>query len=197
MKAPGILNLLFPICLALAGCATNVTVEGDFPSPLVEPLDLSAGLVLDEGFRGYVHEREEGRKLSLALGSAQAQMFRRVAEALFASTRELDSSAQEGGLDLLLEPTVEEIQVATPFDNQLKVFEIWIKYNIRVYDNNGEVVEDWILTAYGKTPTRFLKSDEKALEQAALVALRDAGARLVIELPRLSWVQSRLAQGGP
>ncbi len=197
MKASGILYLLFPICLALAGCATNVIVEGDFPSPLVEPLDLRAGLVLDEAFRNHVHEREEGHKLSLAVGAAQARMFRRMADELFAATRELGSPREEADLDLLLHPVVEEIQVATPFDNQLKVFEIWIKYNIRVYDNSGEVVEDWILTAYGKTPTRFLESDEKALEQAALVALRDAGARLVIELPRLSWVQSRLAQVTP
>src|SRR5690606_9414731 len=106
---------------------------------------------------------------------------------------ELDAVSARGGEDLILVPSVEEIQVAMPFETQLKVFEVWLKYNISVYDGQGQPVADWIMTAYGKTPSRFLSSDEDALNQAAVVALRDAGARLLVEFRRVpeihAWLQ--------
>ena len=37
----------------------------------------------------------------------------------------------------------------------------------------------WPITAYGKTPTAFLQTDEEAVNLAAVVALRDAGAHFV------------------
>ena len=37
----------------------------------------------------------------------------------------------------------------------------------------------WPITAYGKTPTAFLQSDEEAVNLAAVVALRDAGAHFI------------------
>ena len=50
------------------------------------------------------------------------------------------------------------------------------------------------MTAYGKTPTAFLQSDEAAVNLAAVMALRDAGANFVINFTRvpdvLQWMQS-------
>ena len=42
----------------------------------------------------------------------------------------------------------------------------------------------WQFTAYGKTPTAFLTSDEEAIRAATIVSLRDAGASLVSGLER-------------
>ena len=45
--------------------------------------------------------------------------------------------------------------------------------------NPDERLAAWPITAYGKTPTAFLQSDEEAVNLAAVVALRDAGAHFV------------------
>ena len=187
------LRIVATLALMLAaGCATNVTVQGDFPAPLSRPLPLHGGLVLDTTFQQHVYQDETNRKLTFAIGAAQTAMLKRLGGGLFRQVSELDSLAEARGQDLILVPSVEEIQVAMPFETQLKVFEVWLKYNIAVYDDKGEPVADWIMTAYGKTPSRFLSSDEEALNQAAIVALRAAGARLLLEFPRVPEVQAWL-----
>jgi len=184
--------------ILLSGCATNVQVKGEFPTPLSVPLPVHAGLVLDEKFRTHVYSNEENRKLTFAIGEAQSAMYRTLVAGMFTRMTELDSRPATPATDITLVPSVEEIQVARPFETSLKVFEVWLKYNISVYDSKGEPIADWIMTAYGKTPTRFLTSDEDALNQAAIVALRDAGARLVIEFARVpeisQWLQAHSAR---
>jgi len=192
---------ILTLLLAASGCGTNVTVKGDFPDPLSTPLALNAGLVLDQEFQQHVYADQENRKLTFAIGAAQTAMLRSIGKGLFTQVHELDAVSARGGEDLILVPSVEEIQVAMPFETQLKVFEVWLKYNISVYDGQGQPVADWIMTAYGKTPSRFLSSDEDALNQAAVVALRDAGARLLVEFRRVpeihAWLQSAGHRGQP
>lgn len=187
------------ILILLVGCATNVQVKGDFPAPLSVPLPVSAGLVLDDQFKTHVYSNEENRKLTFVIGEAQSAMLRSLGAGMFTRMTELDKRPTTPATDITLVPSVEEIQVARPFETSLKVFEVWLKYNISVYDSKGEPIADWIMTAYGKTPTRFLTSDEDALNQAAIVALRDAGARLVIEFARVpeisQWLQARSISG--
>ena len=45
--------------------------------------------------------------------------------------------------------------------------------------NPDELLAEWPITAYGKTPTALLQSAEEAVNLAAVVALRDAGAHFV------------------
>ena len=51
--------------------------------------------------------------------------------------------------------------------------------------NPDQYFADWTLTAYGKTPTAFLQSDEEAVNLAAVVALRDAGANFATSFTRV------------
>ena len=81
-------------------------------------------------------------------------------------------------------PGVAEFQFALPADTKAKVFEIWVKYDLGIRTAKGEEIGHWQFTAYGKTPTAFLKSDEEAIRAATIVALRDAGASLVSGLER-------------
>ena len=62
----------------------------------------------------------------------------------------------------------------------------------------------WPITAYGKTPTAFLQSDEEAVNLAAVVALRDAGAHFITTFGRtpevaawLDGLSPRQASGKP
>ncbi len=196
---PRLLRSLAALAIVvLAGCATEVVVEGSFPPALTRPLPISATLVFEQPFREYVFRNEGTREVSIAVGTTQMALFTTVARSLFKEIATLDQQPASAATDLIIMPVVEEVQVAMPSETQLNIFEVWIKYNVRVFDANGQPLADWIMPAYGKTPTRFLKSDSEALNQAAIVALRDAGANLVTGFARVpeirDWLTTRRTQ---
>ena len=122
-------------------------------------------------------------------------MFGNLFEGMFKNTVTLQSHPDHGAsVDLVIIPHVEEIQIATPKDNRLKVYEVWIKYNMQVFDKRGNTIADWIMTSYGKTPTATLTSSAKSLNLAAIVALRDAGARMATGFTRVPEIQGWMIQ---
>lgn len=190
---------LLPIVAAitlLVGCNTNVTVNGDYPSALVAKQPLSVGLVLDDNFSSYrfTSEKDNRQTVTMALGESQVKLFHRVFTDMFQSSATLQALATgQNTLDLMIVPEVTEVQLATPMETQLNVYEVWLKYNLKVYDGNGQPIADWMMSAYGKTQSRFLKSDEEALNQATVVALRDAGARLLTGFQQIPEIRQWLA----
>ena len=96
-------------------------------------------------------------------------------------------------IDGVLIPAIGELQYTVPTHTNVKIYEIWMRYEFRLVDisaihqqedgaltfNPDERLAAWPITAYGKTPTAFLQSDEEAVNLAAVVALRDAGAHFV------------------
>lgn len=186
------------LALVLVGCATHVEVTGNFPAPLTQALPLSAVVVFDNAFRTHRFESVEGREVSIDVGQTQVDLFTAVINSMFRETNISDVMPSHTSADLILVPKVEDVQISMPYQSKLNVFEVWIKYNLQVYDRNGEPVADWIMSAYGKTPTKFLKSDSEALNQAAIVALRDAGAHFVIgftRVPEIShWLHNQAAR---
>lgn len=191
-----------PLCIALvlvtllAGCATHVEVAGEFPKPVIRTLPVSTTLVLEPEFRTYRFAITEPREVSLAVGESQADMFRTVTSAMFRMLTNAETLAPPATTDLILLPRVEEVQIATPADTQLKIFEVWVRYRIHLYDATGNTIAEWPLAAYGKTPSRLLESDGDALEQAAVMALRDAGAALIIGFTQVPGVADWLAARG-
>lgn len=201
--------------LLLAACSTNVTVSGDYPSALTKPLPYHVGLVLNNSFTQYTFESDKEQNVTMALGQSQSKLFDRVFTDIFANKSSLQTvskqaSANSNPIDLIVVPNVEEVQLAMPFETRLNVFEVWIKYNVQVFNGDGEPIADWLMSAYGKTQTRFLKSEEAALDQATTSALRDAGVRLIIGFERIPeirhWIELQekeeqqktkvMAQGG-
>lgn len=180
----------------LAGCATHVEVAGEFPKPVIRTLPVSATLVLEPEFRAYRFAVTEPREVSLAVGESQADLFRTVASAMFRTLANAEALAPPATTDLILLPRVEEVQIATPTDTQLKIFEVWIRYRLHLYDATGNAIAEWPLTAYGKTPSRLLESDGAALEQATVMALRDAGAALITGFTQAPGVADWLAAHG-
>lgn len=193
---PGALLIALALAAALAGCATHVEVTGEFPAPVARRLPLSVTLVLEPELRAYRLEVTEPNEISLAVGESQAELFRTVAGAMF---RELEVAAAltpPAGTDLILVPRVEEVQIATPTETQLKIFEVWVRYRMQLFDGSGNTVADWPLSAYGKTPSRMLESAGDALHQASIMALRDAGAALITGFTQAPGVSAWLAERG-
>jgi hypothetical protein len=96
-------------------------------------------------------------------------------------------------IDGVLIPSIADLQYTIPTHTNVKIYEIWMRYEFRLVDvaaihqqedgalsfNPDERLAAWPITAYGKTPTAFLQTDEEAVNLAAVVALRDAGAHFV------------------
>jgi hypothetical protein len=185
--------------LLLAACSTNVVVSGDYPSALTKPLPYHVGLVLNNSFTQYTFKSEEEQNVTMALGQSQSKLFDRVFTDIFANKSRLQTVTKQTAttpnpIDLMIVPSVEEVQLAMPFETRLNVFEVWIKYNVQVFNSNGEPIADWLMSAYGKTQTRFLKSEEAALDQATTSALRDAGVRLIIGFERIPEIRDWIEQ---
>ncbi len=192
---PLLLMSLLLSALLLNGCATHVEVNGTFPEPLNKQLPLSSVVVFDQDFRNYRFENTEGRQVSIAVGQTQVDLFSAVTKSMFKTTTFSDAIPTTTNADLIVVPRVEEVQISMPYQTKLSVFEVWIKYNLQVFDSNGEPIADWIMSAYGKTPTKFLKSASKALNQATMVALRDAGAHFIIGFERVPEIRQWLDTG--
>jgi hypothetical protein len=172
-------------CLAACGPKT-VTLQAlqEFPHPLIEALPVRVGVHFPADFGTYTHHEKRpgpaGQEWTISLGPPQLQVFRAIFAALFEQVEEVGSEkASPAGVAALIVPSVAEFQFALPADTKSKVFEIWVKYDLAILAPGGDELGHWQFTAYGKTPTAFLTSDEEAIRAATIVALRDAGASLI------------------
>jgi hypothetical protein len=165
------------LILLLSSCTKNFQVVADIPTPLIESSDLTAQLDYSDEFRAYKFvEKSDDRSLeSVDVGVAQVRLFDRIFSSLF----EMGESASDGH-DLKIEPQILEFQYSAPKETKLKLYEVWVKYRLKVSDSKNQELADWVVKGYGKTPTSMLSSHLKAFNRACNVALRDVGAQLAI-----------------
>lgn len=176
-------SLLVGLCLILGGCTSALVVEAEFPNPVSNPIAITMGVVYPNSLTSYVYEETSDSRTRwiIDMGQAQENLFSQVFEPLFSKSIALanaQAAANEADLDLYLIPEISEFQYSSPRETRINVYEVWIKYHMQVYNPSGELVADWIMSAYGKTPSAFLQSREEAMNQAVVVALRDLGASL-------------------
>lgn len=189
-------SLLLASAFLLSACESALIVKSDFPKPVVQPIDITMGVVYTDELTKYTYsESEESRsKWKIGIGEAHQHLFEQVFEKMFTHSESLTSLDENNpDYDLVLLPSINEFQYSSPKETRSKIYEVWIRYNMQVYSGNGELVADWIMSAYGKTPSAFLKSREEAMNQAIIVALRDLGASLTTGFARVPEVKSWLA----
>ena len=192
------------LCLTLlaAGCATKqVEVEGNFPTPLLDPLPITLGVMYSSAFAKHeFFDEAKGRAESdwlVKTGEAQVEFWDILFGGMFDEVvhiRDWETVQSRGPeIDGVLIPAIADLQYTIPTHTNVKIYEIWMRYEFRLVDvaamhqqedgalsfNPDERLAAWPITAYGKTPTAFLQSDEEAVNLAAVVALRDAGAHFV------------------
>jgi hypothetical protein len=199
---------LLAVALLLSACgAKEVVVQGAFPRPVMEQLPLTLGVYYDEAFRQHeFFDEATGRNEAtwiVKTGQAQVDMYNTLLPGMFVGIRHLDeppgSAAAPTGVDAILVPRVAELQYSIPLQTKIKVYEIWMRYAYQLYTPDGELIADWTMTSYGKTPTAFMQTDQAAVNLAAVVALRDAGANFATGFTRVpavrDWLSGRQQQG--
>jgi hypothetical protein len=180
------------LSLLLGGCTTTaVTVEATFPErPVVQQLPVAVAVVYDDDFQSYTLAESIPQRgnWEIDLGAAQVALFRAMLPAIFSAVTEreaLGPEPEDSGAELLLRPQLQDMQFSIPYQTRSNFFEVWLKYEIELYERDGEtLVARYPLTGYGRTRDGFLDSAQVAIEQAAITALRDAGAFFAIEFPR-------------
>ena len=181
-------------------CGTSsIVIEGQYPSPNVTKIPLSIGVIYPQELIdfNYVEYSEIGEEeYRVQSGQSHRDLFDALLPSMFEKVVVLDSieSAVSQEVDIVFLPAIEEFQLALPSKTKLDVFEVWVKYNLIISDSEGEGIADWILTSYGKTPTRTMRSVENSINQAAVVALRDFASSFTLGFSQVPEIRQWLSQ---
>lgn len=189
------LGPLMVLLLILAGCSSSTSIQLDtsFPQVLAQPRPINAAIVLDESFSNY--SAQPNQYTSMAIGNAQVELFKNAFTGLFDPVAFVSAEEEiQGQPSLVIRPSVWEVQMSTPSENYLNVFEVWIKYNLEIKTADGEVLTTWFMPTYGKTPESSMGSKSAAIEKATITAIRDAGAKLHLDFYQIPALKNWLAR---
>ena len=187
------------VALALSGCGvSNVVIEGSFPTPNINKIPVAVAVYYDDALRefSYIEYSETGREeFNIESGQSHMELFNAVLPAMFDRVIVVDNleDARAEGVDAVFAPAIEEFQLALPAKTKLDVYEVWIKYNMRLLTAEGDYIADWILTSYGKTPTETFRSVADGINEAAVVALRDLASSFSLSFGQVPEVRDWLS----
>ena len=180
------------IFLMISGCggSSNVQIAADFPMLITKPIELKAALVLESNFSNYI--ATPNKTTTIDIGAGQKQVWKNTFTGLVSDATFLDSiEFVDESHDLIVVPSVVDVQVSVPSDNYLSIYEVWIKYNIDIRSSNGDNLDNWYMPVYGKTANASW-SKNRAIGSATEMALRDVGAKLSLDFFRIPSVQRYL-----
>ncbi len=176
----------------LTGCASSVTMKAPtIPVPLVDKITISVGLRMPPNFDRFVHTESyygrEDEEWSIDLGRSNAALFTQLFSHMFDSVTVIGPDQSVGSLDLdaLIEPSIDAFEFSTPTQSNTEAFAVWIRYRLKVYNREGEIVSDWPVSAYGKSEATTLGKEE-ALQRAAILAMRDAAALMIMKFDKVT-----------
>lgn len=188
--------------LAVSACGKKVVVETSFPEPVISELPLDAGVYYPESLANYdyIEDLPNDIEWSITLGEANIKMFDAAFGALFG---ELESVEQPGGtgtpfdrLDVVIEPTVDAFEFSLPRQARSDQYAVWIRYNLKLYEPNGQFITNWLVSAYGQADSRLFRGGG-AMETAVVRAMRDAIANIVIGFPKEPAIKAALLPEAP
>ena len=182
----------------ISGCAgSNVKLQSaTIPTPLIDKIPASVGLRMPENFHHFVHEEQVyGREeWSIDLGGSNAALFTQLFQYMFQNVIVLNENddPKKLAIDALIEPSIDAFEFSVPNQSKTDSFAVWIRSRIRVFDFDGNEVANWPVSAYGKSQTSSI-SGSQALQRAAILAMRDAAALMIIKLDEMTGI-SKLAE---
>lgn len=173
---------------ALGACASEVTVNNPtIPDPLVDKIPISVAVRYPDDFEHYVHEEQVIGKehWTVDLGQSNALLFTKLFGAMFNGVTVLDDEAdpRDTHVDALIEPSIDAFEFSVPSQSQTDSFAVWIRYRIKIFDSEGKQYANWPISAYGKSQSTSMGGDD-ALRRAAVLAMRDAAALVVMQLDK-------------
>ncbi len=179
---------------ALGGCSSQVTVNAPtIPNPLVEKIPISVAVKFPDAFEHFVHQENVigKEKWTIDLGRSNTLLFTKLFDAMFDDLTVVDDSVDPRDLpiDAWIEPSIDAFEFSVPSQSQTPSFAVWIRYRIKIFDSEGDQFANWPISAYGKSQSTAMGGD-KALRRAAILAMRDAAALIIMQMDRATGISS-------
>jgi hypothetical protein len=190
-----VLSINIIAAVVLVGCAKSVEVTTDFPRPLLEPYPLVAGVRYSPELTDFIHTEnpELQPEWTIKLGTANLQMFRALLNGMFIKTIELDIDTQvavDPAIDFIIEPRLEELEFSVPQQSGSDQFVVWLRYNLKLLQPDGQLIGNWRITGYGQEDEGDMgMGSGNAMKDAAITALRDAAASIVVGFTKAPGVE--------
>lgn len=198
LKYPKILFALVVVCSVVA-CTTSVKVQGTVPTPLVTKIPANIGVHFSDEFATFKYKEvlPNAGTWKIDLGGQNLRFFRNLLASMFDSIEEVAEPPFPIGrmqhLDGVIVPRIVKYGFLTPAISGLNFYSASIQYQILLYDRGGQVIGDWNIVGYGKSEGGLFGADD-ALGEATMLAIRDGGARIAIEMagqPQvIAWLES-------
>lgn len=172
------------LAVVAAGCGSNVRLDPPtIPEPLFESIPVSVGVRMPDNFEHFVHEENVlgNEEWTIDLGRSNAVFFSQLFSYMFDEVTILgtDNDPPLSSFDAVIEPSIDAFEFSVPNQTKTDSFAVWIRYRIKIFDRDGELIADWPLSAYGKSLTTVLGGSD-ALQRAAVLAMRDAAALMIM-----------------
>jgi hypothetical protein len=181
------------LAATLGACGGSQVKLSDptIPEPLIDKLPLSVAARYPENFAHFVHEEVVigKEKWSIDLGRANELLFSQLFGSMFTDYKVIqqDTDPRDLAIDAYIEPTIDAFEFSVPSQSQTEEFAVWIRYRIKIFDNQGNQIANWPISAYGKSLTTTFGSDE-ALRRAAVLAMRDAAALVILQMDKATGI---------
>ena len=189
---------LAAITAAFAACggAQVKLADPTIPAPLIDRLPITVAARYPENFQHFVHEEQVigKEKWTIDLGRANSLLFTQLFESMFTEYMVIDheTNPQDLGIDALIEPAIDAFEFSVPNQSQTEEFAVWIRYRIKIYDDKGDQIANWPISAYGKAPSTTFGGDA-ALRRDAVLAMRDAAALVIMQMDKATGI-SKLSE---
>jgi hypothetical protein len=161
------------------------------PEPLIDKLPLSVAARYPENFASFVHQEVVigKEKWSIDLGRANEILFNQLFGSMFTDYRVISQNTdpRDLAIDAYIEPSIDAFEFSVPSQSQTEEFAVWIRYRIKIFDNQGNQIANWPISAYGKSLTTTFGADA-ALRRAAVLAMRDAAALVILQMDKATGI---------
>jgi hypothetical protein len=186
------------VAAGIAGCASSLQVDmPTIPAPHMEKIPVDVAVRIPENFNGFTHTEDILGKseFTIHLGNSNANFFTQLFNYMFDSVIVLgpDDDPRDFQFDALIEPSIEGFEFSIPNQTQTDAYSVWIRYRLNVFDSVGNRASSWTVSAYGKSQKEGITGTD-SLRRAAVLAMRDAAALIVMQMDKVSKIRS-LADG--
>ena len=187
----GLSALLAIAALAMAGCGSSpvyrVTIDGDIPVPLIDPLPLTAVVHYSPEFSNYTSQQESlgGDTWEVEFVDLHQQYVHKVLTSAFDDVLISPSATPPDNLDydVFIVPQVENFAFLTPSESGTRFFAASMRHFIKFYGSNGTDFGSWEVNSYGRSRSSFGRPVYELAEEACLDAMRDFAASVAVGLP--------------
>ena len=176
----------------IVACApSDLVIEGSVPVPMIKKIPVQISVYYPDAFLNFVHTEtsEEIGDWQIDLGKQNSDFFRSLFGSMFDEAVAIEKwggDASDGPItntQAVLVPRIKKYGFLTPFVSGLGFYSASIEYELTLYDVRGAAILSWTVVGYGKSEGKVFAKEE-AVEQATLLAIRDAGARIAIEFDK-------------